>query len=243
MIRLRDVTIAVMDGGPSIELTKEALKDTLAVVEPDDVLVFSPSPEGWPDGARWHEFKHANSQWGKTTSHGVGELLWYTVPDLVRTNYFFHVSWRGWVVNPEIWDDDWKRFDYLGPPWPWSSPGKSVGCGMALRSRRLMQYVGKHHPLVPESPGDFFISVTCRPSLEAAGFKWGTEEAAHRWGVERCEFHKAFLFHGLFLWPKVMDQAAFGRRVRLGSGYDRSHPEWHEMMTIADGVYGMSERA
>jgi hypothetical protein len=53
----------------------------------------------------------------------------------VATSHALVIQWDGYVVNPELWDDDFLNCDYIGAPWSDGSVGNG---GFSLRSRRLL---------------------------------------------------------------------------------------------------------
>ncbi len=58
----------------------------------------------------------------------------------VSSSYIIVGQWDGFILNPELWDDDWLSYDYIGAPWPQFEPPYNVGNGgFSLRSRRLLE--------------------------------------------------------------------------------------------------------
>jgi hypothetical protein len=53
----------------------------------------------------------------------------------VATSHVLVIQWDGYVVNPDLWDDDFLSCDYVGAPWSDGSVGNG---GFSLRSRRLL---------------------------------------------------------------------------------------------------------
>jgi hypothetical protein len=59
----------------------------------------------------------------------------------VRTDFMLNIQADGFVVNPELWSEDFLSADYCGAPWPHGLTLTSrVGnSGFSLRSRRFME--------------------------------------------------------------------------------------------------------
>lgn len=137
----------------------------------------------------------------------------------VDTSHFLVAQHDGWILNPEAWDPAWLELDYIGPLFihAHETGPRSVGSGgFSLRSKRLMQHVAG---MLPPWDGteatvkaaiaaatcyeDGYIAQVARPTLEAAGFKFGTPEQASRFaqgGNNDPAYHVArpFGFHGLW---------------------------------------------
>lgn len=57
----------------------------------------------------------------------------------IDTDYVLTVQRDGWILNPEQWDNDWLKYDFVGPVF---DQYDEVGSGgFSLRSKRLMQYL------------------------------------------------------------------------------------------------------
>lgn len=75
----------------------------------------------------------------------------YELPKYVETDYCLLIHENGFVINPEQWNSDWLKWDYVGAPWPLPQDNFSyrddkgqiqrVGNSVSLRSKRLMDAV------------------------------------------------------------------------------------------------------
>lgn len=75
----------------------------------------------------------------------------YMIYDLWRhvdTDYCLVVQADGYVIEPELWSDDFLRYDYIGAPWrvsreayldPWGNSVRVGNGGFSLRSRKLLE--------------------------------------------------------------------------------------------------------
>lgn len=56
--------------------------------------------------------------------------------------YLLLVQNDGFIINPELWDDDFLNFDYIGAPWNSTCvPGHRIGNGgFSLRSKKFLEF-------------------------------------------------------------------------------------------------------
>lgn len=88
----------------------------------------------------WDEKIKSIDDWNRKV---VFELWKY-----VDTDYAILIHADGYVINPELWNPDWLRYDYIGAPWPLPRDDYSyrdvdgnivrVGNSVSLRSKKLM---------------------------------------------------------------------------------------------------------
>jgi tetratricopeptide (TPR) repeat protein len=212
MISLPDVTLVMFDMKCQ-ELAKLAVEDCVKEISFADVQVYSNEPiisSKIRPTAYWTKVPEMNHK-------EYSEWFWYVLPHQIKTSHFIIAQWDGWIVNPELWDDAFLQYDYIGAPW-WHDTF-NVGNGVGLRSKRLMEYVSLHrHEFPLEGDEDNLICRVYRPALEAAGFKWAPEDVAARFSFERtrsAENAKSFMFHGVFNFPLVLQGERLAERVRL----------------------------
>jgi hypothetical protein len=113
----------------------------------------------------------------------------------------------GFILNPELWDDNFYNYDYIGAPWPlyigWPEEGKQVGNGgFSLRSRKFTSVSSK----LPGSYDneDTYILMTHREVLMENNIKIAPLEVARKFAIENYldENHtidKCFGFHAKHL--------------------------------------------
>ena len=97
--------------------------------------------------------------------HMVEEL-----DQLIDTDFVLIVQSDGFIINPNLWEDRFLDFDYIGAPWPWYNV---VGNGgFSLRSKKFLttssklRYI-KDHPEYEFCPEDAFL---CLPTYCRAHF-------------------------------------------------------------------------
>jgi len=121
----------------------------------------------------------------------------------------------GYVVNPDMWQDQWMQYDYIGALWPYPQDDFSFrdpegniqwkgNGGFTLRSKKLLcvakdldlewkQYYGFYHE-------DGFFCCHHRKTYESEGCKFAPIEVAaefsHETMVEENYGNIPFGFHG-----------------------------------------------
>ena len=137
----------------------------------------------------------------------------YELPKYIDTDFALLIHPDGYVVNPESWDDDWLKYDYIGAPWPLPQDDFSyrdvqgqvqrVGNSVSLRSKKLLDVANKRQldwkPFHGYYNEDGFICVNYRHIYEQEGCKFAPIEVAAHFGIEhKLPEHqglKPFTFH------------------------------------------------
>ncbi len=138
----------------------------------------------------------------------INELYRY-----VDTDFCLLIHSDGYVINPDVWKEEWLSYDFIGAPWPMPSDDYSyrdelgdivrVGNSVSLRSRKLMERVSKFpwKEYYGNTNEDGFISVHHRKELEKEGFKFAPLEVAVHFSKEHEIPENAeletFCFHSL----------------------------------------------
>lgn len=227
-LRLPDVTLVAIDTACH-KLTAMALQECCSKVEFGDVLVLADKFLFMDDLLIGTHIRHRHIE--PCTVHGIGAHTWYTLPPLIRTSHYLIVQWDSWVLNPEVWTDDFLAYDYIGAPWGWHHDQYEIGNGgFSLRSRELGQYLAGTSDIYPFAhPEDDTLCRRYRPMLEQyANFRWAPEALAAKFSFERTspqEGARIFGFHGVFNFPRVLPPAAVRERLRLAPDYVLDQPE------------------
>lgn len=113
------------------------------------------------------------------------------------TRHVLIAQWDGFVVNPEIWDDSFLEYDYIGAPW--KNHRHAVGNGgFCLRSRKLLDAL-KDPEIKFFDPEDFAICDRYHDLLVSRyGIRFAPIDVARRFS---CETYKppspSFGVHGI----------------------------------------------
>lgn len=192
MIKLPDVTLIAITGlGYKFKEHYEALKKS-------------------QEGIRFGETKLIQLSKIKDID-SWNEAVIYDLPKYIETDFAMLVHHDGYVINPEMWNDEWLNFDYLGAPWPLPNDSYSyrdedgaiqrVGNSVSLRSKKLMDLVAtrewkSYYGFTNE---DGFICCHNRNWLESNGCKFAPLEVAKYFSkeheIEENKGLKTFAFH------------------------------------------------
>ncbi len=137
----------------------------------------------------------------------------YELPKYVETSHCLLVHDDGFVINPQLWNDEWLKLDFIGAPFPLPNDDFSyrddegeiqrVGNSVSLRSKKLMDRVAKFEwkPFYGFTNEDGFFSVHHRKELEREGYKWATLEQAVHFSKEHTipenDGLQTFCFHAI----------------------------------------------
>ncbi len=137
----------------------------------------------------------------------------YEMGKFVHTDFVMLVHYDGFVVHPEMWQEAFLEYDYIGAPWPVPNDDFTyrdihgnlcrVGNSVGIRSKRLLEF--------PKAAGlpfeadhgyfheDGFLCCKNRHLLEAAGMRIAPLEVAkyfsHETMIPEIEGITPFAFH------------------------------------------------
>jgi hypothetical protein len=185
MIDLPQVTLLTIDGvGTDINAVK-ALKYSMKDIN-FGAIKYITAGDIKPDFCEVH--KISKMSYDDYSVFCMTELLHY-----VNTEYVLIIHPDGFVVNPQLWTDDFLKYDYIGAPWDTNvlirnTLNKSIlheplkqnnycynigNGGFCLRSKKLLKEVNnlysKEYITYPE---DAIICITMRKELENRGIKF-----------------------------------------------------------------------
>lgn len=121
----------------------------------------------------------------------------------IKTNFCLVIQYDGYVINPELWNEDWLNYDYIGAPWWYDS--KNVGNGgFSLRSKKLLWACRDFRPTNPED--DFICRQIDHYLSKGYEIKYAPEEIAAKFSFEPNQKYPVFKndtfgFHGV---PKLI---------------------------------------
>lgn|SRR3990167_4972241 len=133
----------------------------------------------------------------------------------VDTSHAMLIHSDGYVINPEIWTNDWLFYDYIGAPWPMPNDSYSyrdeqgniirVGNSVSLRSKKIMLYPTLYEfewkSYFGNTNEDGYLCVHNRKKLEQLGCKFAPIGEAKHFSKEHeipeNEGLKTFAFHSI----------------------------------------------
>lgn len=190
----------------NVDATVEALSACLKQIEFGECLLFTDRAVCPPHPA----IRVVPISALKSTKDYSAFLL-YHLGDHLGTEHCLIVQWDGFVLDANLWDPTFLRFDYIGAPWPQFQDGHSIGNGgFSLRSRKLLtackdpRFSGSH-------PEDVAICRINRSFLEREfDVSFADQSTASRFSFERTDpLQPTFGFHGVFNFIKTLGADRF----------------------------------
>ena len=149
------------------------------------------------------------------TTKDYSDFLLTSVGDYVLGTHVLIIQWDSFVTNPELWQQQFLEYDYIGPVWP-HHPENPVGNGgFSLRSKKLLEalkspLISKHHP------EDYCICADNKAVLEKKfNIRFAPVSVAEVFAVERSAWHSAFGFHGFFNFGRVLPESKLQQILKI----------------------------
>ena len=128
----------------------------------------------------------------------------------INTDFCLSIHHDGWIINGDNWRDEFLQYDYIGAPWPISSPFLPIGekyrvgnGGVSIRSKKLLCTIKDMNiDSSIKCHEDTFIVHTLRERLESKGISFAPLDVAKYFSYElKCEdlnvtFKDVLAFHG-----------------------------------------------
>lgn len=212
-LSLPNVTLVAMTS-VNIRATILAMKYSMKGIEfGDAVLITHRKPIGLPKSIR---YSHTDEL---TNIDMFNYKMVYELGSHIKTDFALIVHADGFVVNPDMWRDEFLDYDYIGAPWPVPPEGDNityrdkfgrlsrVGNSAGIRSKRLMDLPSKANlPWEGEfSEGkmwfheDGYICCKMRHKFEEAGMQIApigvAKYYAHEHMIPEVEGITPFAFH------------------------------------------------
>lgn len=122
----------------------------------------------------------------------------FDLGDYIDTDYALLIHPDGMIAEPDMWDDKWLEYDFIGSPFPLPTDDFSyrdinsiiqrVGNSVSLRSKKLLQLPKKINmewkPFHGFYNEDGYVSVNMRHVFEENGCKYAPFEEALKFGRE-----------------------------------------------------------
>ena len=206
-LKLPNVTLAALTS-VKVKETIKALKYSMRGVEFGEVvLITHRKPLFLPKGITYKHIKKL-----KTINDFNYDMI-YKIHEYINTDFMLLVHYDGFVVNPDMWREEFLDYDYIGSPFPLPKDDFSyrdangnicrVGNSVSIRSKRLLEFPSKANIPFEADHGFFnedgFICCKNRVLLEENEMKFAPLEVARYFGHENMlpetEGIKPFVFH------------------------------------------------
>jgi hypothetical protein len=140
----------------------------------------------------------------------------------IETDFCLIVQWDGYVLNGDLWLDEFYDYSFVGAPWLYRDKRNVGNAGFCLISKELLNILGNDDFIQICSPDDEIIGRLYRHYLEENySIKFPSEELADKFSFElRQPTQKTFGFHGHFHepykeWICISRQASLGDLVQV----------------------------
>ena len=205
-MKLNNVTIAAVAGTKAIE-TLKAIKYSIRDLEFDRVILITPE-DIEDDQVEIIKCEPLNYE-------QYNHFIVYRLHEYINTTHCLLVQNDGYVVNPDMWQEQWMQYDYIGALWPMPQDDFSFrdqdgniqrmgNGGFTLRSKKLLSLAKEldlewkpYHGFYNE---DGFYCVYHRKTYQQHGCKYAPLDIAARFSHE-CHVPEnegiiPFGFHG-----------------------------------------------
>jgi len=127
---------------------------------------------------------------------GYNEFVAMYLWNYIFTDYCLLVQNDGYILNGELWDDEFLNYDYIGAPWPpnmhFTKSGQEVRVGnggFSFRSKKLLEAPTKLKLTFTDKGTGFwhedgFLCVHYRDELENMGIKFAPVSVAAKFSTE-----------------------------------------------------------
>lgn len=210
----KDITLVLVDHICN-PLAQFSIQKTLEVIDCKDVLTFGTQP--FVDGAT-HVTTEVNDLWA------YSEIILKQLYPLIKTEHVLVIQWDGMAITPELWTDDFLKYDYIGAIWPWPTNGIAMGNGgFSLRSRKLLEACQNPEIQlggIANRNEDIAICVKHRDQLvKDYGIQYAPLDVARRFSTENEWLGPTFGFHGLWNIPRFFTEDECAAMIELTPEY------------------------
>lgn len=206
-LQLPNVTLAAMTS-VKIKETLKALEYSMKNIDFGEVVFISHrKPFFLPKGITFKQISRLK------TIDDFNYNMIYKIHEYIDTDFMLLIHYDGFVVNPDMWKDEFLEYDYIGSPFPLPKDDFSyrdvngnicrVGNSVSIRSKRLLEFPEKAKIPFEADHGFFnedgFICCKNRHLFEAEGMRYAPIEVAKYFGHEsmipEVEGIRPFVFH------------------------------------------------
>lgn len=156
-LQLPNVTLAAMDS-VRVRASVKALEYSMKDIDFGEVLIITHrKPLFLPKGIQYRHIDKLKN------IDAFNYNMIYKIHEYIHTDYMLLVHYDGFVVNPDMWRDEFLDYDYIGSPFPLPKDDFSyrdaggnicrVGNSVSIRSKRLLEFPTKAEFLLKRITG------------------------------------------------------------------------------------------
>ena len=141
------------------------------------------------------------------SARDYNKIIFFDLPVQIKTDYALFIQYDGFVLNGELFSEQFLHWDYIGAPWPHFTENNVGNGGFSLRSKKLIRKV--QECLLPtdiDAAEDVVICRYLRARLEDRwNLKFAPAKIAEMFSYEMAKpDFNTFGFHGLSHLPVLM---------------------------------------
>lgn len=141
------------------------------------------------------------------SARDYNKIVFYDLPNRIKTDYALFIQYDGFVLNGELFSEQFLNWDYIGAPWPHFREHNVGNGGFSLRSKKLISKVQEYLlPTDVDAAEDIVICRYLRARLENGwDVRFAPVKVAEMFSYElaKPDFN-TFGFHGLSHLPSLM---------------------------------------
>jgi hypothetical protein len=191
----KDVTLICVDG-VNPDLSIKALRYSDREINFENVKLLS-SADPSLDLKNIQYIKVPEMSW-----EGYNDFILNKLTDYIETPFCITVQTDGFILNPDLWRNEFFNYDYIGAPWPdddnwidlqWEKTRNSyrlndkksrVGNGgFSLRSKKFLEESSKYASCTGYGEDTFLCNINYKEML-AKGIKFPSVELASNFSIE-----------------------------------------------------------
>ena len=208
MKNLKDVTLVAVDCTSRINGTIQALLYSSREIEFGDIKILSHEiPNNLSGKIKFEQINEI------TNINEYNQFMFSELWAYIDTTHCLNVQDHAFVINPELWNDNWLKYDYIGSPWPivegsymtdYNERIRVGNGGFSLRSQKLMISSIQLNLQLEQRQGywneDGNLTIYHRKELLDYGIKYAPVEVAAKFSFENHVpeneyIEKTFGFH------------------------------------------------
>lgn len=208
MLKLENITLVSVTS-VNVDRTIRALKHSMKGVDFGEVILLTDKDVS-PDDIKTIKIDSLDYI-------GYSKFIVYELYKFINTEFALIIQDDGFVTNPEKWDSEFLKYDYIGAPFPIPQPNDKISYrdpfgnlvrvgngGFSLRSKKLLSLPSKldleWKPYFGFYNEDGFFAVHNKHLLEENGCVFAPVEVAAMFSVEsdtiETQGKTQFGFHG-----------------------------------------------
>jgi hypothetical protein len=208
MVNLSNITLVAVTS-VNVDRTIRALKHSMKGISFGEVILLT-DKEVSPSGLKTVKIEPLDYV-------GYSHFIVYELHKFINTEFVLIIQDDGFVINPEKWNPEFLKYDYIGAPFPIPSPNDNISYrdpfgnlirvgngGFSLRSKKLLELPTKLNlewkPYFGYYNEDGFFAVHNRHLLEENDCKFAPVDIASEFSIEHNTEETlgktSFGFHG-----------------------------------------------